>query len=592
LLDAAYAACNLARVPAEPQPATGQLALVRAIPRKVSWLDLGVLGFIALCAYGVARLSGEWRAPLHEAVAIDLSLRSLPLYTFFSLCRGLAAFALSFFFTLVYGYLAARVRLADRVLLPLLDILQSIPVLGFMPGLVLALAALFPHSNAGLELAAILMIFTGQVWNMTFSFYHSLRAIPDELIEASSIYRFGWWRRFTRVELPYSAVGLIWNGMMSMAGGWFFLTINEAFRRGDRDFRLPGVGAYMSVAIDAGDKGAMLAAIVAMMAMIVLLDQLFWRPLVAWSEKFKFEDVGGGTPPQSWVLDLLRSSELVQAFDRWLRKLALRAGTLLPKRAPPAAASPPKQAVSRGFLVIVALLGAACLWGTVRLVQLLAHLHAQAWAEIASASGLTLLRTTAAVALGSIWTIPAGVYIGTHPKASRVLQPIVQIAASFPAPMLFPIVLALLAGAHLGLGLGSVALMMLGTQWYILFNVVAGAMSIPHELHEAARVYRFEGIQKWKRLYLPGIFPALVTGWVTAAGGAWNASIVSEYVHTAGETRSTAGLGALISVAAEKGDLALLAAGVLTMAALVVLINRLFWKRLYALAERRYSLGR
>ena len=578
---------------AASQPTVGRLALIRAIPRRVSWLDLGVLGFLALCAYGITRVAGEWRAPLREAVVIDLSLRSLPLYTFFSLCRGLAAFALSFLFTLGYGYVAARVKLADKVLLPLLDILQSIPVLGFMPGLVLALAALFPHSNTGLELAAILMIFTGQVWNMTFSFYHSLRAIPSELLEAASIYRFGLWRRFSRVELPYSAVGLIWNGMMSMAGGWFFLTINEAFRLGDRDFRLPGVGAYMSVAIDSGDQGAMLAAIVAMIAMIVVLDQLFWRPLVAWSEKFKFEDVGGGAPPQSWVLDLLRSSELLHAAGRWLRPLSGRIAKALSLRARPA--GPPaaeKSGVSRGFILLASLLGVACVWGTVHLVALLSTLHAHHWAEIGKATALTLLRTTAAVALGSLWTIPAGVYIGTHPKASRLLQPIVQIAASFPAPMLFPIVLALLAGAHVGLGLGSVALMMLGTQWYILFNVVAGAMSIPHELVEVAQVYRFGRWQRWTQLLLPGVFPALVTGWVTAAGGAWNASIVSEYVHTAKEVKVTSGLGALISIAAEKGDLALLAAGVLTMAAVVVLINRLFWKRLYALAERRYSLGR
>ena len=580
-------------MPAESQPSVGRLALVRVIPRRVSWLDLLVLCFLALCAYGITRVAGEWRAPLREAVVIDLSLRSLPLYTFFSLCRGLAAFALSFFFTLGYGYVAARVKLADRVLLPLLDILQSIPVLGFMPGLVLALAALFPHSNAGLELAAILMIFTGQVWNMTFSFYHSLRAIPAELLEAASIYRFGLWRRFTRVELPYSAVGLIWNGMMSMAGGWFFLTINEAFRLGDRDFRLPGVGAYMSVAIDSGDKGAMLAAIAAMIAMIVVLDQLFWRPLVAWSERFKFEDVGGGTPPQSWVLDLLRSSEMLHAAGRWLHSLLSRGAAVVSLRPRPAQApTQEKGGVSRAFIILVSLLGAASLWGSVHLVALLSTLHAQNWADIGRATGLTLLRTTAAVALGSLWTIPAGVYIGTHPKASRLLQPIVQIAASFPAPMLFPIVLAMLAGAHVGLGLGSVALMMLGTQWYILFNVVAGAMSIPHELVEVAQVYNFGRWQRWTQLLLPGIFPALVTGWVTAAGGAWNASIVSEYVHTAKDVKVTSGLGALISIAAEKGDLALLAAGVLTMAAVVVIINRLFWKRLYALAERRYSLGR
>ena len=564
----------------------GRFALVRAIPRRLTWLDLAVLLFLALLAYGVAQVAGEWRAPMREAVAIDLSLSALPLYTFFSLCRGMAAFALSFFFTLLYGYVAARIPLADRVLLPLLDILQSIPVLGFMPGLVLALAALFPHSNIGLELAAILMIFTGQVWNMTFSFYHSLRAIPSELLEAASIYRFGWWRRFARVELPYSAVGLIWNGMMSMAGGWFFLTINEAFRLGDRDFRLPGVGAYMSVAIDSGDKGAMLAACLAMIAMIVVLDQLFWRPLVAWSEKFKFEDVGGSIAAHSWVLDLLRSSDLIRSIDGLLSRIRL------PQRASPPAKAPPRHAVSKGFLLLATLLGAASIWGTFKLAGLLSALHLHDWGDIFTAAGLTLLRTTAAVVLGSLWTIPAGVYIGTHPKASRVLQPVVQIAASFPAPMLFPLVLALLAGAHVGLGWGSIALMMLGTQWYILFNVVAGAMSIPHELEEAAEVYRFDRWQRWKRLLLPGIFPALVTGWVTAAGGAWNASIVSEYVHSAGVTRRTAGLGALISTAAEKGDLALLAAGVLTMAAVVVFINRVFWKQLYALAERRYSLSR
>src|SRR5260221_639450 len=357
----------------DTQPAVGRLELVRVIPRKLSWLDLAVLLFLGLCAYGITRVS-----------------------------------------------------------------------------------------------------------------------------------RFGWWGRFTLVEVPSAAVGLIWNGMMSMAGGWFFLTINEAFRLGDRDYRLPGVGAYMSVAIDEGNKGAMVAACVAMIAMIVVLDQLFWRPLVAWSEKFKFEDVSGGTPPQSWVLDLLRSSELLRAADRFLRELALRTAALAPKSAPKNPSAAPEPRVSRGLLVIAALLGAACLWGTFRLVELLANLHAQAWVEIAGASALTLLRTTVAVALGSIWTIPAGVYIGTHPRASRILQPIVQIAASFPAPMLFPIVLALLAGAHVGLGVGSVALMVLGTQWYILFNVIAGAMSIPHELHEAAQVYSFRGLQKWKRLYLPG----------------------------------------------------------------------------------------
>ena len=569
-------------------PEGSTMSMTRIIPRRIAWADVLAIGFFIVLLYGLFVVQSQWRAPARVAVDIDLHLSALPLYTFFSLCRGLAAFALSFIFTLVYGYVAARVRGADRVMLPVLDILQSIPVLGFMPGVVLALASLFPHTNTGLELAAVLMIFTGQVWNMTFSFYHSLRAIPNDLLEASRVYRFGWWRRFTRVELPYSTVGLVWNGMMSMAGGWFFLTINEAFRLGDRDFRLPGVGAYMSVAIDRGNTSAMVAAVIAMVTMIVVVDQLMWRPLVAWSNKFKFEDVGASTVAKSWVLDLVRRTRLYA----WLRgrgERPTKARGSKPK--PPSTPTSPLvgRAISIGALVgFVAL----CLWGGYALVGLLSTLTASAWLDIARASGFTLVRTTIAVALGSLWAIPAGVYIGTHPRASHVLQPIVQIAASFPAPMLFPLVLLVLAKADVSLSIGSVVLMMLGTQWYVLFNVIAGAMSIPHELHEAATVYRFTRLQRWKRVYLPGVFPHLVTGWVTAAGGAWNASIVSEYIHANGTLRTTDGLGALISRAAEGEQFALLAAGVLAMAIVVVAINRTFWKRLYDLAERKYALGR
>ena len=574
---------------AAPEPTA--MSMTRVIPRRTGWADLLAIGLFALIVYGLFVVETEWRAPARAAVEIDLGLASLPQYTFFSLCRGLAAFTLSFLFTMVYGYVAARVRGADRVMLPVLDILQSIPVLGFMPGVVLALASLFPRTNMGLELAAVLMIFTGQVWNMTFSFYHSLRAIPNDLLEAARVYRFGWWRRFTRVELPYSTVGLVWNGMMSMAGGWFFLTINEAFRLGDRDFRLPGVGAYMSVAIDRGDAGAMVAAVIAMIAMIVVVDQLMWRPLVAWSNKFKLEEVGASTTTTSWVLDLLRRTRIYG----WLYARRERA-----TKAPPVHAGEPAPRRHRGSPAIghaigwaaLSAFGASCLWGGAALVRLLARLDAPTWLGIARAGALTLARTTAAVVLGSLWTIPAGVYIGTHPRASRVLQPIVQIAASFPAPMLFPLVLLVLGKLDISLSVGSVVLMMLGTQWYILFNVIAGAMSIPNELHEAATVYRFTRAQRWKRLYFPGVFPHLVTGWVTAAGGAWNASIVSEYVHASGTLRTTDGLGALISRAAEGEQFALLAAGVLAMAVLVVVINRTFWKRLFDLAERRYALGR
>jgi NitT/TauT family transport system permease protein len=566
------------------------LALTRAIPRQISWADPLVLAAIGAGVFGLTQLAGEWTGPLRPSVEISLSPWDLPRYTFFSLARGIAAFILSFVFTLIYGYVAAKNRAAERVLLPLLDILQSIPVLGFMPGLVLALVATFPNSNVGLELAAVLMIFTGQVWNMTFSFYHSLRNIPPELVEAAKVYQFGWIRTFTKLELPFSAVGLIWNGMMSMAGGWFFLTINEAFVLGDKDFRLPGIGAYMSVAIDQGNTRAMLFAIVAMAVMIVMVDQLFWRPLVAWGEKFNVGDVSATEAPTSWVLDLLRRSGFIRAVGDWWSKR--------PRQVKPAApVTAARQARDSRVAMAVqwtlfGIAGLLALWGVLRLFDLLRQVSWHAWQHLLFASLLTLLRTTLAVALGTLWTVPAGVAIGRNPSLSRVLQPIVQIAASFPAPMIFPLVLAGLGYLGVGLNYSSVVLMMLGTQWYVLFNVIAGAMGIPHDLDEAATIFRFTDAQKWKRLYLPGIFPQLVTGWVTAAGGAWNASIVSEYVHYKGANHVALGLGGLISEAASAGDFPALAAGVIIMAVLVVGINRVLWKRLYHLAESRYALSR
>jgi NitT/TauT family transport system permease protein len=566
------------------------LALTRAIPRQVTWADPLVLLAVGALIWGLTHMAGEAAGPLRPSVEIDLSFAALPRYTFYSLMRGFSAFALSFGFTLVYGYVAAKNHAAEVVMLPLLDILQSIPVLGFMPGLVLALVALFPHSNLGLELAAVLMIFTGQVWNMTFSFYHSLRNIPPELVEAARLYRFGWVRTFTKLELPFSTVGLVWNGMMSMAGGWFFLTINEAFVLGDKDFRLPGIGAYMSVAIDRGNTPAMLAAIVAMAVMIVVVDQLFWRPLVAWAEKFNVGDVAAAEAPTSWVLDLLRKSGLIRAMGEFFQ--GLRPDHARPARPPEKRKLAPSRTESAVQWVVMAFFGLLALWGAVKLLDLLRQVSGPAWRHLLYASGLTLLRTSLAVALGTLWTVPVGVAIGRNPKLSRVLQPVVQIAASFPAPMIFPLVLAAFGALGVGLGYSSIVLMMLGTQWYVLFNVIAGAMNIPHDLEEAATVYHFDRAQRWKRLYLPGIFPQLVTGWVTAAGGAWNASIVSEYVHYKGENHVAVGLGGLISEAASAGNFPALAAGVVTMAALVVGINRVLWKRLYHLAESRYALSR
>jgi NitT/TauT family transport system permease protein len=468
-------------------------------------------------------------------------------------------------------------------------------VLGFMPGLVLALIALFPRSNVGLELVAIIMIFTGQAWNMTFSFYHSVRSVPQDQCEVATVYRFSWWQRLRWVELPFATMGLVWNSMMSMAGGWFFLMICEAFRLGDRDFRLPGLGAYMSVAVEQGDYAAMLWAIAAMTLAIVALDQLLWRPVVVWAQKFRVEEGGSQEVMSSWVLDWLRRSWLLAAVGGVLRRLAaLEAGR---PRAParPRPGRPRLAAVARTLsLAAFAVLCLAIVYGVCRLVVLLGDVSLAEWVGLVTAAVLTLLRVLVAVVLGTLWTLPAGLAIGLSPRLSRIFQPVVQVVASFPAPMLFPLVIAALHAAGISLGWGSIALMLLGTQWYVLFNVIAGAMAIPADLREAADSYRISGWRRFRVLHLPAVFPYLVTGWVTATGGAWNASIVAEYVTFRGEVLEANGLGQQISAAAaaEPVRYHLLAASILLMATMVVVFNRTVWRRCYRLAEERFSLNK
>jgi NitT/TauT family transport system permease protein len=567
--------------------------MLEAQHRRFGWVDLIVLVGIGAAVFGVVRTAQEWTGALRPAVEINLSPTALPKYTLLSLSRGLAAYVLSLGFSLAYGYWAAKDPVAERVLIPVLDILQSIPILGFLPGVVLALVAAFPRSNTGLELAAILLIFTGQAWNMTFSFYHSLRTIPQDQREVATIYRLSAWERFRWLELPFSAIGLVWNSMMSMAGGWFFLTISEAFVLGEKDFRLPGLGSYMSVAVARGDKGAMVWAIVAMAAMILLLDQLLWRPVVVWAEKFRVEEGTALQAQSSWFLHWLRRSQVLAVFQKSLGRLGSRL-----QRAPHARREPSvprgvpskiSKVVSLGVLLVLLGLG---LFGGWRLVHLLSAVSIGDWKVTAGGALVTLGRVLLAVALGTLWTLPAGLAIGLSPRLSRLLQPAVQLLASFPAPMLFPAVIAVLAVAHVSLGWGSIVLMLLGTQWYILFNVIAGAMAIPADLREAAQSYRFQLPERFIRLYLPGVFPYLVTGWVTAAGGAWNASIVSEYVTFKGKVLSTLGLGAQISQAAAAAQFPLLAASVVMMSMVVVAFNRLVWKPCNHLAETRYSLSK
>ncbi len=565
--------------------------------RRFGWVDLVLLVGIIGLIYGLREVAGSWSAK-RDKVEIDLSLWALPRYTFYSLSRGLIAYALSLLFTLVYGYWAAKDRTAERVLVPMLDILQSIPVLTFMPGFVFALVALFPNSNIGLELAAILMIFTGQAWNMTFSFYHSVRAVPNDLSEAATVYRFTWWRRFCWVELPASMVGLVWNSMMSMAGGWFFLMLSEQFDLGPgRDFRLEGIGSYMGEAVKQQDTVAMVGALVAMTLMIIGLDQLLWRPVVVWAQKFRVEEGAALELPTSWFLDWLRRSRLIGSMGRLLGRLRGEIGS----DAPPMASlpDPTKPVAWAAWLSILCFLSLLSLltWGGFELFKLLIEVPVEKWGELILAGGWTLGRVLIAVTIGTLWALPAGLAIGLSPRLSRIFQPIVQVVASFPAPMLFPLVLAGMTLLGVSLGWTSILLMLLGTQWYILFNVIAGAMAIPADLKEATRSYGIRGWQRFWALYLPAIFPTLVTGWVTATGGAWNASIVAEFIADGAgpdQPLKTYGLGAeIMSAFADKPqNFRVLAAGSLIMALIVVTFNRTVWRYCYNLAESRYSMNR
>lgn len=566
--------------------------------QKIWWVDLGLLfGLIGLI-FGIITVAGEWTGVHRASIEIDLSPWALPKYTFFSLCRGLLAYSLSFIFTLAYGYWAAKDRMAEKVLIPLLDILQSIPVLGFMPGLVLALVAIFPNSNIGLELAAVIMIFTGQCWNMTFSFYQSLRSIPQYLLEAAAVYRFDPITKALKLEIPFSAMGLIWNSMMSMAGGWFFLTVSEAFQLGDKDFRLPGLGSYMSVAADKGDDLARFWGVVAMVLMITALDQLLWRPLVVWGQKFRVEEGGAEEAMHSWFLDFLNQSQVLRKIGRLFQRTPSEAPVMdaIPpglnvKKTGPLGAVPNSFSRITSLLAFLALLGVIG-YGVVKIVELFSKVRWDQWGLIIEEALATLGRVLAAITLASLWTIPVGLWIGLSPRLSRISQPFVQVAASFPAPMLFSYLLVAMKFMGVSLDWGAIALMLLGAQWYILFNVIAGAMAIPSDLLEASRMYRISGWQRFTKVLLPGIFPYLVTGLVTSAGGTWNASIVAEYVTDKGQTLTAFGLGSQISVAASKADFPILAASVVMMSLMVVAFNRLVWKRLYHLAEEKYSLSK
>ncbi|MCU1316646.1 MAG: binding-protein-dependent transport system inner rane component [Candidatus Acidoferrum typicum] len=585
---------NLSTVQATPLPP----AVTRPAGSRWSWaflIDVAVFLFVCAAIFGVYAIGRSWLGPVHPHAEISQNPRVLPLYALYSLVRISVAYVWSVVFALAYGYIAASSRRAEIIMVPLLDILQSIPVLSFLPGVMLAMVAIFPHSQLGVELGSILLIFTGQVWNIAFSFYSSLKTIPRELNEVAILYRFSRWQRFAELDLPFSTIGLVWNSMMSVAGGWFFLMACEMFVLGKRDFRLPGLGSFLQTAASHGNTRAILWGLAAMIAVIVLLDQLVWRPIIVWADKFKFEQVESSGAAQSTLLNLIGRASIVLRLYRLILQPVFHWLTLtftLGARRAAETFSTPKQNLLRrwsGYLLAAGVL-VGLGFALFHAARELSGLHRQDYDELLESAALTFLRVNSALILGALWTVPVGVAIGANPRLARIAQPLVQMAASIPATALFPIILLFLLRLRGGLEMAAMLLMLLGTQWYILFNVIAGAMAIPTDLQEAAQIYRFRSWDRWRHLILPGIFPYLVTGMVTASGGAWNASIVAEYFHFQGRIVSTAGLGSTISSASDSGRFDVLLASTLIMATVVVLINRLLWRRLYRLASSRFKL--
>jgi NitT/TauT family transport system permease protein len=562
--------------------------------RLPSWRDIAaalmVMGIVILMGVGAHQMVAPFVAA-HQP-EISLSPAALPLYTLRTVMRMLAALIASLIFTFTYATLAGKSRRAEMVLIPLLDVLQSVPILGYLSFTVVFFVSLFPGNLLGPELAAIFAIFTSQAWNMAFSFYQSLRTIPSDLDEASRSFRASGWQRFWRLEVPFAMPGLIWNMMMSMSGGWFFVVASEAISVGDVQITLPGVGSYVAKAIEHRDLAAVGWAIAAMTVAILLYDQLLFRPMVAWADKFRFEQTAALVTSKSWVLELFRRSSLLVRFTEpigvGLHKAA-RAPLALPRRIRRATRwSLPHRVVDVVWYGLLICVIAYAGWLLVRYAR-----STLSWDDLrtaASNGALTLLRVVILVALASLIWVPIGVAVGLRPKLREKIQPVAQFLAAFPANLFFPVAVFLILRFDLAPKIWLCPLMILGTQWYILFNVIAGASAFPSDFREAAASFRVRPWRWWREVMLPGIFPYYVTGAITASGGAWNASIVSEAVSWGPTKLSAGGLGAYIAQMTDAGDYPRIALGVVVMSVLVIVMNRGLWRPLYAFAERRTRL--
>ena len=563
-------------------------AVVDAAANRSDWVLVPmVLATIVLLAYAAEQMNRPYH--LGETLAISVDPRYLPYYLLRTTLRMFAALAASLVFSCGFAVLTTRFAVAERILIPLLDILQSIPILGFLSITVTAFIALFPGSLLGVECAAIFAIFTSQAWNMAFSAYQGFRTVPLELREAASVFRLSGWQRFWRLELPFSMPGLLWNMMMSMSGGWFFVVAAEAISVANQNIKLPGIGSYIALAIERRDIAAIGWAILAMLVGVLLYDQLFFRPLLAWADKFRFEETAGQTAQSSWVIDLLRRSDLARhatgrlnaMLEHSLRVFRLRFdGTSV--RAQPARASPVAQrawdaAIAAGLFYAV--------WALVRFIH-----HEVGWSEVGHVIVLACYTTARVVVLivlaAAVW-IPVGVRIGMNPRLAERAQAVIQFLAAFPANLMFPLAVVVILRFRLNPDVWLSPLMILGTQWYLLFNVIAGASTVPTDLRYAAENMHLEGVLKWRRYLLPAIFPSFVTGAITASGGSWNASIVAEYVSWGNTTVTANGIGSYIAEMTAAGDFPRIALGIGIMCLFVMGFNHFVWRRLYLLTEDR-----
>lgn len=564
---------------------------------EITWRDLlSITLFIFILWFSVLLLK-DMNIPLNhiQSHPMNLAPHNIPYYMLRSTFRMFVAYFASLLFTLLVGYIAYKNKKVGAFIIPIIDILQSVPVLGFLSITVTGFMAIFPHNLLGVELASLFAIFTGQAWNMTLGFYHSLITIPNDLKEASTVYKLNPWQRFSRLELPSSAISIVWNSMMSFGGGWFFVVQSEMITVLNKNIKLPGIGSYMGMALESGDKKAALYAVCAMVATIIFIDQFFWKPITVWSQKFKNEQVDSADSLTSTFYNVLSKSKLVNLFfDQILKFIDFLADLFFrisffndffkEKE---------KETNKKAFFTLLPLF-VFYIFITYFILKAVISIHdkfnLKDYAHVFYLGTITMLRVLIMIIISTlIWT-PIGVWVGLRPKLSKIVRPLAQVGASFPINMTFPVLVGFFISQKISINWGSVLLLSLGSQWYILFNIIAGASSIPSDMKESAKIFKLKGVNLWKKMIIPAIFPFWVTGACTAAGGAWNASIVAEYANFGNQKLIATGLGSYITQVTNDGNWNGIFLSIAMMSLFVVVINRFVWRRLYQLSEKKFHL--